>query len=344
MCSSISNAATVGMPSVKAVGLLSGGLDSTLALKLMLDQGIEVVAFNFRSPFCQCNRKGRCEAAEVASKFEVPLHVDAGDVEYLHMLRNPKHGYGSGMNPCIDCRIFMLRKAKRFAKKIGAKFLFTGEVLGERPMSQHRRALTIIESEAGLKGRILRPLSAKLLPPSEAELKRWVNRDKLLSIRGRSRKPQIALATSLNVFDYPCPAGGCLLTDKEFATKLRDLLRHRHRVRMRDVAFLRIGRHFRLGENKIIVGRDESENKILLSLDDGRSAYLEVPNYSSPITVLQGKLRKKALLAAAGLTARYSDAKLEKILVSHRRGTVTGTLIVEKMSQEQVSALRIPNT
>jgi len=323
------------------VGLLSGGLDSTLAVKLILDQGIDVAALNFRSPFCQCNRRGRCEASEVAAKFGVPLHMVVGGNDYLRMLRNPKHGYGSGMNPCIDCRIFMLRKAKSFARKVGAKFLFTGEVLGERPMSQHRKALETIQKESGLEGKILRPLSAKLLPPTEAELKGWVNREKLLDIKGRSRKPQIALAKSLGIFDYPCPAGGCLLTDKEFAIKLRDLFNHCRRVRLREIALLKVGRHFRLGENKIIVGRDEAENKTLLSFDDGKLTYLEVPNCGSPMTVLQGRPSKKALLAAARLTARYSDAKGEQVPVSYRRGAVSGALTVEKMPQEEISTLRI---
>ncbi len=218
------------MQKIKAVGLLSGGLDSTLAVKLMIDQGIEVIAFNFRSPFCQCDRKGRCEAAEVAAKFNIPLHIEAANTEYLRMLRKPKHGYGSNMNPCIDCRILMLKKAERFAEKMGARFLFTGEVLGQRPMSQHQKALELIEKETRLEGKILRPLSAKLLPPTEAELRGWVDREKLPSIRGRSRKPQIALASNIGVFDYPCPAGGCLLTQKEFATKLHDIFSHQRRV------------------------------------------------------------------------------------------------------------------
>ncbi len=329
------------MQNIKAVGLLSGGLDSTLAIKLILDQGIDVTAFNFRSPFCQCNRKGRCEAAEVASKFHVPLKIAVANSQYLRMLQNPKHGYGSGMNPCIDCRILLLKKAKQYAKEIGAKFLFTGEVLGERPMSQHRQALDIIEKEAGLEGRILRPLSAKLLPPTEAEDKGWVDRTKLPSITGRSRKPQIALASSLGVFDYPCPAGGCLLTEKEFAARLHDFLKHKRRITMKDIAILKVGRHFRFGQNKIIVGRDEAENKTLQSFDDGKQTYLEVQNCGSPVTVLQGRLNKKALMIAGKLTARYSDSKTKEISVSYRHGNICGTVNVEKISQDEISSLRI---
>ncbi len=329
------------MQKIKAVGLLSGGLDSTLAVKLMIDQGIEVIAFNFRSPFCQSNRKGRFEAAEVAAKFNIPLYVEEAKTEYLRMLRKPKHGYGSNMNPCIDCRILMLKKAKRFAKKIGARFLFTGEVLDQRPMSQHKKALELIEKETGLEGKILRPLSAKLLPPTEAELRGWVDREKLRSIRGRSRKPQIALASNIGVFDYPCPAGGCLLTQKEFATKLRDIFSHQHRVGLQDISLLKVGRHFRFNKNKIIVGRNETENKTLLNLDNGKLTYLEVPNCGSPITILQGRANRKALLVAARLTARYSDIEVNKVLVNYRRGTVSGKISVDKTSLEELFPIYI---
>jgi tRNA U34 2-thiouridine synthase MnmA/TrmU len=326
------------------VGLLSGGLDSTLAAKLIQDQGTEVIAFNFRSPFYKSDQKGRSEAAEAASKFNIPLKVAMANTEYLKMLLNPKHGYRSGMNPCIDCKILMLKKAKQFAKGIGAKFLFTGEVLDQRPMSQHRKALDIIEKEADLEGKILRPLSAKLLPPTEAENKGWVDRTKLPSIKGRSRKPQIALASTLGVFDYPSPAGGCLLTEKEFAARLRDLINHKRNIIMKDVAILKVGRHFRFEKNKMIIGRNEEENRVLLNLNDRRQTYLEVQDCGSPVTVLQGRLSKKALAVAARLTARYSDSKSEETLVSYRQGTVSGNIKVRKMSEDEVSALRISST
>jgi tRNA-specific 2-thiouridylase len=212
------------MKKVKALALLSGGLDSTLAAKLILKQGIDVVAVNFVTPFCLC-KKGGCGATEAAKQLGVPLKVvNVGD-EYLKMVRKPKHGYGRNMNPCIDCRIFIVKKAKKYAKEVGAAFIFTGEVLDERPMSQHSRAMKIIEEESGLKGKILRPLSARLLPETDIEKKGLVDREKLLDIRGRSRKPQIKLAEKFNIKDYPCPAGGCLLTYREYANKLRDLFK-----------------------------------------------------------------------------------------------------------------------
>lgn len=293
---------------MKALALLSGGLDSTLAVKLILSTGIEVVALNFVSPFCLCNKGGKCHSSKVAKQFNIPLKVMEKGREYLRVLRNPKFGYGSGMNPCIDCRIYILKKAKKYAKEIGAAFIFTGEVLDQRPMSQHLRTLQLIEKEAGLKGKLLRPLSARLVPETEAEKKGWVDRNKLLAIRGRSRKPQIALAGEFGIKDYPCPSGGCLLTCKEFANKTRDLFQHKKRIAASDIQLLKTGRHFRIGENKIIVGRNKEENARLLELKKKTEYYFEVPDCGSPITILQGKKSKEAIELAARCTAAYSDA------------------------------------
>src|SRR3972149_3976666 len=306
------------MTRIKALALLSGGLDSILATKLMVEQGIDVVAFNVTSPFCLC-KKGGCGAVEAAKQLGVQLKVVYAGLEYLRIVRKPKHGYGRNLNPCLDCRIFLLKKAKKFAKELGASFIFTGEVLDERPMSQHYPALKIIEEEAGLKRKILRPLSARLLPATEAEKKGLVDRTKLLQIRGRSRKPQIKLAAEFNIKDYPCPAGGCLLTDKEFANKLRDLFGHRKRCSLADVLLLKVGRHFRFGENKIVVGRNEAENKVLLAKKTRNAFTFEVPDIAGPITVLQGKKTKKAVEVAAALTAFYSEAKTDVVTVNFGR-------------------------
>ena len=291
---------------MRALALLSGGLDSILATKLILDQGIEVVAVNFILPFAV---EKEDYAGEVARRFGIPLiRVKAGD-EYLDMVRNPEHGYGSGINPCIDCRIYMLREAKRIAKALGADFIFTGDVLGERPMSQHWKALELEEKEAGLEKMVLRPLSAKLLAETIPEREGWVDRNKLLDIKGKSRKPQIALVRKFGLQDdYPSPSGGCLLTNKEFASKLRDLFEHKEKVSMRDVKLLKIGRHFRFAASKIVVGRNEAENKLLLDLKNPEDYVFEVPGYGSPITILEGTKSKEAIELAAKLTARYSDA------------------------------------
>jgi tRNA-specific 2-thiouridylase len=330
------------MTKVKALALLSGGLDSTLATELILKQGIDVVAVNFASPFCLC-KKGGCGATEAAKQLGVPLKVvNVGD-EYLKMVRKPKHGYGRNMNPCIDCRIFMVKKAKKFAKEIGASFIFTGEVLDERPMSQHFKAMKIIEEEAGLKGKILRPLSARLLPETVIEKKGLVNRKKLLDIHGRSRKSQIKLAEEYNIKDYPCPAAGCLLTYKEYANKLRDLFEHKKRCSMADVALLKVGRHFRFGKNKIIVGRNEAENKILTVKKARNDYYFEVPDVGSPITVLQGAKTRNAIRTAAALTAFYSDAKSDKVTVNFGRESLHKSITVSIPTRAEVESLRIGN-
>jgi tRNA-specific 2-thiouridylase len=330
------------MTKTKALALFSGGLDSILAIKLILNQGIEVVALNFASPFCLCE-KGGCDVSEAAKRLGVSLKVVNADDEYLKMVRKPKHGYGKNMNPCIDCRTFIVKKAKKCAEEIDASFIFTGEVLGERPMSQHFKAMKIIEEEAGLKGEILRPLSARLLPETVVEKKGLVDRKKLLGIRGRSRKPQIKLAEEFNVTDYPGPAGGCLLTYKEYADKLRDLFQHKKRVSMADVASLKVGRHFRFGRNKIIVGRNEAENKLLTAKRGRNDYYFEVPDIGSPITVLQGAKTKKAIRAAGKLTAFYSDAKDGEVDVNFGREKLDRSVTVSVPARDEVERLRVAN-
>ena len=328
------------MSIMKALGLLSGGLDSTLAVKLILDQGIDVVAINFTSPFCLCGRGG-CGAVEVTKKFNIPIKIVEKGEDYLKIIRNPKYGYGKNMNPCIDCRIYTLKKAKKYAKEIGASFIFTGEVLDERPMSQHMKALKIIEKETGLKNKILRPLSAKLLPETEAEKKGWVDRKKLLDIKGRCRKPQIELAKNLKISDYPCPSGGCLLTYKEFADKVRDLFEHKKKVSVKDINLLKIGRHFRLDKNKIIVGRNKEENEQLLKMKEKDDYYFEVPVFMGPITILQGSKMKKAVEKAAGLTVRYSDVKEKKVSVKFGKEKLNKKIIVKPICEEEIEKMRI---
>lgn len=323
---------------MKAIGLLSGGLDSTLALKLILDQGIDVIALNFTSPFCTCNT---CHAIELSKKNKVPFKVINKGKEYFKILRNPKHGYGRGMNPCIDCRIFILKKAKKLMKRLGAKFIFTGEVLDQRPMSQHLKALNIIEKESGLEGLILRPLSAKLLPETIPEKKHWVNRKKLLRIKGRSRKEQIRLAKKIGVSEYPCPAGGCILTNKEYANKIRDLFKYFKKDDLKQIRLLKIGRHFRLNKNKIIVGRNQEENKKLTKLKNKTDYIFEVPDCGSPITILQNKKTKEAIKLAAELTATYSDAKGNKILVKYGKKRLSSKIIVKKLNKNKLDKIRI---
>jgi tRNA U34 2-thiouridine synthase MnmA/TrmU len=328
------------MKKTKALALLSGGLDSTLAVKLVLNQGIDVEAINFVSPFCLCG-KGGCGASEAARRFNIPLKTMSVGEDYLRVIRKPKFGYGKNMNPCIDCRIFMLKKAKKYAKETGAAFIFTGEVLDQRPMSQHKKTLDLIEEEAGLKGKILRPLSAKLLQETDFEKKGLVNRERLLDIEGRSRRKQIELAEKLGIRDYPCPAGGCLLTYREFADKMRDLFEHKKAVSLKDVALLKVGRHFRFGKNKIIVGRNESENKILLQIKKEEDYYFEAQGCGSPVTLLQGPKTKRAIEEAARLTAYHSDQKTGRVRVRFGKKDENRLAKVSVPSLNEVDQLRV---
>jgi tRNA U34 2-thiouridine synthase MnmA/TrmU len=308
--------------SVKAIGLLSGGLDSTLAVKLLIDQGIDVIAFNMITPFCTCTRKGcKHEAGKVAKQFGVPVKIIAVGEDYIEMIKHPKHGYGSNMNPCIDCRIFMFKKAKAYMEEIGARFIFTGEVLGQRPMSQHKRSMNLIEKESGLKGLILRPLSAKLLSPTIPEEQQWVDREKLLGIQGRRRLPQIELAEKIGVKDYPCPGGGCRLTDPQFAKRLKEAFDHDEDA-LRDIQLLKYGRHVRLPNGaKVIIGRNEEENKVLLQYMNPEDIALEVIGTGSPITLLKKQKNDDDLQQAAKFCIRYSDTKeKEKVSLKIKHG------------------------
>jgi len=243
----------------------------------------------------------------VCEQFGVPLKVIYGGQDYLELVRNPKYGYGSQMNPCIDCRIFLFRKARELMEEVGADFVVTGEVLGERPMSQRLETMRLIERESNLEGRVLRPLSAKCLEPTLPELEGMVDREKLLGIKGRSRKPQIALAEALGVHDYPCPAGGCRLTDPQFANRVRDAIRHEE-FTLPEVQLLKLGRHFRLpGGAKVIVGRNEGENSLLSRSASPTDLLLEALGVPGPIVLLKKAQGDEDVKVAASMCLWYSD-------------------------------------
>lgn len=296
----------------KAIALLSGGLDSILAAKLMLEQGIELHAINFLTIFCTCTHKGCQHAATQAAKtLNIPLKVVNITEEYIDIIKNPKHGYGSNMNPCIDCRIFIFKKAKDYMKEIGASFMITGEVLGERPMSQRRDAIFLIEKEAGLKGLVLRPLSAKLFDPTIPEKEGIVDREKLLAISGRSRKPQITLAEGFGINDYPCPAGGCLLTDPGFAKRTRDLLEH-GQMTLNELKLIKFGRHFRLSDKaKLIVGRDKQDNDSIESLVGPDDVVFRLKDHQGPISVLRGTSDDELIKRAASIAVYHTKLRGE---------------------------------
>ncbi|MCW3974666.1 MAG: 7-cyano-7-deazaguanine synthase [Candidatus Bathyarchaeota archaeon] len=329
------------MKKVKALAMFSGGLDSTLAIKVMLEQGIEVEALSFTTPFCLCEGKGGCVISKAARKLDIPLKKISIEQDYFEIVKNPKYGYGKYMNPCVDCRIYMLKKAKKYAEIIGAQFIITGEVLGQRPMSQRRKTLEIIEKEAGLVNKIIRPLSDKHFSETEAELKGLVEKTKLFDIRGRSRKKQMELAKKFEINEYPCPSGGCLLTYKEFAAKVKDILKYDDILDFKVIALLKIGRHFRYGKNKIIVGRNEEENSLLLSLKGEADNWFEAIGYGSPITLLQGPKTEDAIRMAACVTAKYSDCGGPLVNVKYEGKTKNGTFFVEPIVDELLYKIRI---
>lgn len=297
----------------KAIALYSGGLDSTLAVLVALREGIEVTAVTFLTHFgCDISDRSSCSKKPFAASekfgFEVKLCHLAD--KFIEIVKNPKFGHGKNMNPCIDCRILMLREAKELMVMRGADFVITGEVLGQRPMSQRRDTFPKIDREAGLDGRVLRPLSAKLMKPTIPEQMGIVDREKLCNFHGRSRKPQMALARDLGLTEYPAPAGGCLLTDPVYSYRLRDMLMHNPSPALRDINILRLGRHFRTSDGcKIVVGRDENENKAIESLAENDDYLLRVNGFGGPLTIVFGNATREDLNFAASICARYSDAK-----------------------------------
>ncbi|MBN1405667.1 MAG: tRNA 4-thiouridine(8) synthase ThiI [Candidatus Omnitrophica bacterium] len=332
---------------IKAISLLSGGLDSILASRLILNQGIKIEAVNFTSVFYSGSEEQACLPAKTAAQaMGISLKIFDISRELFGIIKNPQHGYGRNINPCIDCHAFMFKKAYEYMKEIGAGFLVTGEVLGERPMSQRKDALELIDRHIGLEGFILRPLSAKLLTPTIPEEKRWVDRDKLLDIKGRSRKPQIELAKEFKITDYPTPAGGCLLTDLGFANRLRDLIKYKQDFSVTDVYFLKIGRHFRLTENiKLVVGRNDRENKRLLYLAQPGDICFRPVSTKGPVAVAKGILDSAHISAAASIVARYSDKLQDSrmIEVEYRKlpGSVAATVVTAPAPDLSLEKIRI---
>jgi len=298
----------------KAVALYSGGLDSTLAILAVMKQGIEVKAVTFLNHFgCDISDKSSCskDPFSAAAQFGFEVKLSHLSEKFINIVKSPKFGHGKNMNPCMDCRILMIREAREFMEMIGADFIITGEVIGQRPMSQRRDALDIIDRETGLRGYILRPLSAKLLKPTFPEMQGLVNRDQLYGFGGRTRKPQMALAAEFGLTDYPAPASGCLLTEPNYSYRLSELLMYDRDPSLEDLNLLRLGRHFRLSDTcKVIVGRDERENNAIEAALGARGFYLRVESHASPITVIRGEVEDRVIRTAAALCARYSDAKL----------------------------------
>ncbi|MBI5266909.1 MAG: hypothetical protein HY851_06720 [candidate division Zixibacteria bacterium] len=296
-----------------AIALFSGGLDSALAVLLMLRQDIEVTALTFMTHFgCDLGDRSSCGSNPypTAEKFGFNVKLMHLGQKFVDIVSKPKFGYGAHMNPCVDCRILMLTEAKNFMELVSADFIITGEVLGQRPFSQVKDKMNLVLKETGLSGRVLRPLSAKVLAPTAPELSGMVDREKLEGITGRGRHRQIELAREFGLEDYPNPASGCLLTDEGYSNRLRDLIAHTDRITFDDLNLLRAGRHFRLdAATKVIVGRNEDDNKRIMAYRQPHHHLLEAVDVSSPVTLLVGPATQDNILKAAMITARYTSAR-----------------------------------
>ncbi len=314
----------------RGLGLCSGGLDSTLAGLVLREQGVEVEWVAFETPFFSA-----AKARKAARLTGIPLTVRPIFPEYMVMLRSPRAGYGKTMNPCMDCHALMFRLAGGLMREKGFDFLFSGEVLGQRPMSQTKPSLHYVEKHSEMAGYVLRPLSAKLLPETIPEQQGLVDRERLLAISGRGRKDQIALAETFGLTDYPAPAGGCLLTDKGFSARLRDLFDRQPGFVEDDVHLLKFGRHLRLNPRaKLIVGRTERDNENLLRLRiAGRDTVLDVRDFPSPIGVLQGEPDEADIERAAGICVGYSKAP---------RGTPVDVVVTSPAGERVIRVVAVP--
>lgn len=336
----------------KAVALISGGLDSMLAAKVVMEQGVHVEGINFFTGFCveghthairkrHTDRPKRNNALWVAEQLGIKLHIVDVIEEYKDVLLNPKHGYGQNLNPCLDCKGFMVRKAHEWMEAHGFDFIITGEVIGQRPMSQRRDTMPVVARESGAGERLLRPLCAKLLPPTLPEREGWINREGLYDFSGRSRKPQMALAARFGFRDYAQPAGGCcFLTNESYSVKLADLwsFRGSRDYDLDDIMLLKVGRHLRPRPHfKLIVAREEGETHYLEGYRR-QFMHLKTVSHSGPLALLDGTAGEDDLLLAARLVARFSQGRMAdqvRVAVTTPEGE-TRTLEVQPLHPDEV--------
>ncbi|MFQ5468679.1 MAG: tRNA (5-methylaminomethyl-2-thiouridylate)-methyltransferase [Gammaproteobacteria bacterium] len=310
----------------KAVALISGGLDSLLAAKVILEQGVHVEGINFYTGFCveghthAIRKKDRTKpkrnnALWAAEQLGIKLHIIDVIEEYKNILTNPKHGYGANLNPCLDCKTFMVQQALKWMEENGFDFIITGEVIGQRPMSQRKDTMPVIARESGADDRLLRPLCAKNLPLTLPEKEGWVSRNGLLGISGRSRKKQMELAKQFQFEDYAQPAGGCcFLTNAEYSAKLADMWQHQgnQKYEIDDIMLLKVGRHLRPGPNfKLIIGREEGENNFLNGYKK-QFTHLQTISHNGPTALIDGDVDEDDLELAAKLVARFSQGREAK--------------------------------
>jgi len=338
----------------KAVALISGGLDSLLAARTVMEQGVHVEGINFFTGFCveghthairqkDRARPKRNNALWSAEQLGIKLHIVDIIEEYKDVVINPKHGYGANLNPCLDCKIFMVSKAQEWIEQHGFDFIITGEVVGQRPMSQRKDTMPVVARDSGAGNRLVRPLCAKNLPVTLPEQEGWLDRDKLFGFSGRSRKPQMALAEKYGFDDYAQPAGGCcFLTDKQYSVKLEDLwkTRGRREYDLDDIMLLKVGRHLRPRPDfKIIVGREEGENRFLEGYRK-RFVNMNPVSHVGPLVLLDGAIDQSAIELAARLTARFSkgrEAEHVTVEVNSKSGTKQ-TLVVTPLPANEIPA------
>ena len=298
---------------MKAIAIISGGLDSSLAIKAIQNQGIEAIAAHFLIPFVMHDENSvySSAAAKFAQRLNAKFRLIVLGDEYLEILFDPEHGYGKNLNPCIDCKILMLKHAKKIMQEEGASFVVTGEVLGQRPMSQHKQALATIARKSGLDGLLVRPLSAKLLPQTIPQEKGWLKEELLFDFEGRGRKRQIELAKQWGIEEYPWPGGGCLLTEAHFCSRLRDLMEH-NQCTLQNIALLKVGRHFRLSPSfKLIVGRNEKDNSTLIALSQKDDICFEPAGLPGPTGIGKGCVDENIKKISAQIIARYTEPNQE---------------------------------
>ncbi|NNU77043.1 tRNA 4-thiouridine(8) synthase ThiI [Clostridium estertheticum] len=293
-----------------ALAMISGGLDSTLAAKLVKDQGIEVIGICFKSNFF-----GEKNALEMVKQIDIPLEVIDFSDKHFEMMKNPKHGYGKNMNPCIDCHAMMMRYCGELLEKFHADFIITGEVLNQRPMSQNRSSLDIVKNESGVGHKILRPLCAKNLNPTQMEIDGLIDREALMDIKGRNRKVQIELAKAWGILDYPSPAGGCKLTEPNYSMRLKDLLDHKENPTKIDLELLKIGRQFRLSkDSKIVSTRTEKEGDLLEQCLTGEDLMFLAKDYNGSTVAIIGIATNEDIEFAARITGRYCKGRGEEVV------------------------------
>ncbi len=292
----------------KALAMMSGGLDSTLAAKLMKDQGVEVIGICFKSHFF-----GAENAIKMAKQIDIQLEVIDFSEDHFKLVKNPKHGYGKNLNPCIDCHAMMFNYAGKMLDKYKADFIITGEVLNQRPMSQNKNSLDIVKKESGFSDKILRPLCAKNIQPTKMELEGLVDREKLMDISGRSRKIQMELAENWGIKDYPSPAGGCKLTEPNYSNRLRDLLNKKKDIINNDLEILKIGRHFRVSEKaKIISTRTGDEAQEIKKYLTTKDLIFLAEDFNGSMVIISGEPTQEDIEFAAKVTGRYCKGKDEE--------------------------------